>query len=356
MKRRKKFSDEEDGKPRLTIEQKKQECIETGKKYIPLPPPRLISSGEAAWLEKVNYIKPIGNAVGDHQKMRIQVGNRLCAIFYERMGIDPGKKITEETLMDFGFDEEASKKKIKMLDILRKEDKKITKAITGSSRKELTDELVVRESKLIHNTAELQMIRNYLGLVDQEEMLLKEVESRLPIFGPHYEWLDNIFGVGPVLSSALLTRLNPYRAPHVSSYWSFLGWGSIVDGKGGRAARVVVREYITKDNKLEWKDSTQHDPWLLSKVFAVIRQNFVRIQSPYRKPYEDYRHRLEQRPDLVEDYPNQKIRNAKIWMMSLRYGGKIFIRDLWVVNRTHEGLVVTPPYAEAKLGFVHSKQ
>jgi len=86
-----------------------------------------------------------------------------------------------------------------------------------------------------------------------------------------------------------------------------------------------------------------------TKLLGVMCDNFIKLNSPYREVYDNYKHRLEHHPKHQDKTKLHRHRMAKRVML------KVFLADLWTIARTIKGLPVRPTYAEEKLGIVHSK-
>ncbi len=93
-----------------------------------------------------------------------------------------------------------------------------------------------------------------------------------------------------------------------------------------------------------------------TKLIGVLAASFLRAgDNPYSKIYRDYKHRLENNPKYLEvkDPVENKGRKGHRHAMALRYMIKMFLLDLYTNWRRIEGLPVTVPYHEGKLGMKH---
>ena len=90
----------------------------------------------------------------------------------------------------------------------------------------------------------------------------------------------------------------------------------------------------------------------LKKLVGVLGSSFIKqsaAKCPYRKIYDDYKHRLEHSPAHAEKSKGHRHN------MAVRYAVKRFLADLYVAWRTLEGLPVAKEYSEDKLGIIHHK-
>jgi hypothetical protein len=97
---------------------------------------------------------------------------------------------------------------------------------------------------LISNYAELVLVHQFLTLEREEAAqfrALGELLEEIPI----YAWLKDQRGVGPALAGALISRLDPQRARHISSFWKYCGLDVAADGRGRsrREEHLVERAY-----------------------------------------------------------------------------------------------------------------
>lgn len=129
---------------------------------------------------------------------------------------------------------------------------------------------------------------------------------------------------------------------------SFLRTGTAtVDGKkcGGARRLELAKKY-------GFDEAKHNDDVADIEVCKLLRQHghdVVVEPSPYGKVYYDYRNRLENSPFHAEKT------DAHRHNMAIRYAIKMFLIDCYTVWRRLEGLPVSLPYGEAKLGMMHGK-
>lgn len=225
--------------------------------------------------------------------------------------------------------------------------------------------------------AEAQLSNRAKKKLDEQSELVKQLERNalwhvtdLLKGVPIAEWCLEIRGLGPTMTGVLLAEIDIARANTPSALWRYCGL-SVVDGHADRRK---------KGEKLSF------NPWLKSKVLKVMGDCFIKSNSPYRKFYDDYKHRKQSQlvpcdhvafvdtPGKDGKKPTRtkkqmtaadcKLCNGtgmKSWGNSdahrhnaaMRYMVKQFLLDLWKKWRELEGLPVTDSYAVAKLGMHH---
>ena len=91
------------------------------------------------------------------------------------------------------------------------------------------------------------------------------------------------------------------------------------------------------------------NPFLKTKLSGVLGASFLKSKNElYATSYYEYKERLENHVDHKNKTKGHRHN------MAIRYMIKRFLADLHVVWRTQEGLSVSVPYSEAKLGMKHA--
>jgi hypothetical protein len=137
-------------------------------------------------------------------------------------------------------------------------------------------------------------------------------------------------------------------------------------GRGRFAEHLVEREYINKSGKAAKRMGLTFNPFLKTKLVAVLGSSLVKQSaesSPYRAIYDAYKHRLETSPSMqakqvqlaaeAKDKGNKYMPVGHRHAMAVRYMIKRLLADLYVEWRTLAGLAVAPEYSEAKQGLKH---
>jgi hypothetical protein len=211
--------------------------------------------------------------------------------------------------------------------------------------------------------------RTFLETMGKElETLEKEALKHIKtIVRAHPLWdafLSNTRGIGEQSASVLLSTIDIHRANTVSAVWMYTGLGVVPHVTCSKCGHVSwhnkgVCQKVIKDKKTcggitvpigEEKgiqrpipgEKISYNKWLRTKLLGVIGANFIKLSSPYRKFYDDYKNRL-----VAKGWGKSKkhVHNA-----SIRYMMKMFLIDLYKAWRTLEKLPVREPYAVEYLG------
>src|SRR5207247_9955187 len=149
-----------------------------------------------------------------------------------------------------------------------------------------------------------------------------------------YAWLSEQNDCGPTMAGVIISELETSaRFDTVSKLWAYCGLS--VDTTTGKARKRKRGE------KANWNNFAK------TKLIGVLAPCFIKCGSPWRKLYDDYKHRKLTAGWGVSDGHRH---NA-----AMRYMVKMFLLQLWTTWRKLDGLVVTVPYSEAKLGIVHGQ-
>ena len=219
----------------------------------------------------------------------------------------------------------------------------------------------------------LEYRANELGRV--EKTALKDVEDHL---GGLKMWTEffkpdpRYKGVGPTMAGVILSEFDIYKADTVSKMWAFAGLVP-VPGFRCRECQMVV----TKKNNTDWKhgkrdkcskhlktlgrddvkeahvaqrprkgEKLPYNAWLRTKLVGVLADCMIKCGSPYKKLYDDYKHRWKSGGKGVNDAHRH---NA-----AKRYMIKMLLIDIHRDWRELEELPVRDPYQVEYLGHVHA--
>lgn len=323
--------------------------------------------------EQIKSLRMMTRGAYDLQQLRIQAGLRLCSNFRAKLGLIGQTEESDEAdeiaaTLDEGEDgKERAKEAKKILDLLRAEYKMLTTGI--SKNRELPTRKGFKGAELISDYAELLLVNQYERLVIDEKKAfgqLLDVMEQIPVWT---EWLSHQTGIGPAMGAVLITSFDPHKAVYPSCFLSLSGVAcSPKDGMGmsRRKEHLIEREYVAKDGTTKTKLSTVFDPWLQARLLAVLGPCMMRANSPYRKFYDEYKHRIQTDPQRLKmtDAAKSKLRLAgedvrNIWPPSrihraaIRYMLKIFLINFWREWRELENLPLAPSYWEAKRGYEH---
>lgn len=282
-----------------------------------------------------NPLRTLVRGAYDIQKLRIQSGNRVVGNFKAKLGQEPSRAEDE---MD------AEGKAI--LSALRASYKKITDGVVTFPRA-----ASFKGDEVISSYTELSLVAQYLDLERSEAEHFRRLGNALkgiPIFDT---FLDDIKGIGPAMAGVIISEIDIRKARHPSSLWAYAGLDVAENGAGRsrKAEHLVEREYTTKDGEQKTRKSITFNPFLKTKLTGVLASSFLRAgDNKYSRIYRDYKLRLESHAKYAEASKGHRHN------MAMRYMVKMFLIDLYAAWRPLEGLPVSQPYHEAKLGHRHA--
>ena len=273
----------------------------------------------------------------DLQELRIQMGNRIVAVFRSKLGIKPDERIEQ-------IEDKETEKLIKrvMSDY---------KTVTEGAIK-LAD-LADRKEGLITSKIEYFLADEYNQISKEESRMFAQLKrGPLDVFPIYTEFLKGVRGIGHTLSGVIISEIDIHKAMYSSSIWKYAGLDVAEDGKGRSRRKEHQRKikYIDKNGEEQERMGITFNPLLKTKLIGVLGPSFLRAgkeDNPYAKVYYDYKNRLENHA-VYKD-----VSAAHRHAMATRYCVKIFLIDLYKRWRMLEGLPIHNPYAEAKLGRKH---
>ena len=278
----------------------------------------------------------------DLQKMRIQSGNRLGATFRAKLGL---KSSDSE-------DSDAEAKKI--LDSIRLCYEKMTDGVKVTLKK-------FKGDGVISTYTEFAIVENYVLLEKAEAEAFKKLKS---VVEDHPIWdafLLGVKGCGHAMAAVIISEFNIYAAKYPSQFHSYAGLDVVIveeESSGetyglGRSRRKELMkevEYYDEEGTLQTRMSLGYNPWLKTKLMGVLADCMIKAKGSYYDVYMNYKHRISNMPAHEKKTPAH--RN----MMAKRYMIKQFLIDLHMAWREVEGLPVSVPYHEGKLGIVHTQK
>lgn len=297
----------------------------------------------------------------DIQQLRIQTGLRLVANMKVKLGIEPGTK-----------EDESDSKAKQILKKLRQDFERITDGAFLVSRR-----AKFPEDAIISNFTELSLVAQYFSLLEVEVKHFKNIDKCLDGFPIWTEYLKGVNGVGPAMGGVIISEIHIEKAKYPSSLWAYAGLDVAKDGRGRsrRKEHLVDSTYTDSEGKEKTKKGITFNPFLKTKLMGVLAASFIKLGVPgtftkkgvprpgskYTVVYYDYKARLENH--AVYGVQNDEARKAEFKKkgqkyapkahrnnMAMRYCVKIFLVDLYKAWRKLEGLPVSEPYSEAKLG------
>jgi hypothetical protein len=308
----------------------------------------------------------------------MQAGLRLAANFRAKLKKHKDEDIGEEKDIKAEPEKEGelSKEAKKILDKVRASYRNLVSGIARNRTLPAREGFIGDE--LIEDYSELVLTNQFIILEREEAAQFRQLEVLLEDIPIYREYLKHQHGIGPAMGGAIISRFNPHRAHHVSSFWKFAGLDVALDGRrrSRREEHLVEREYKDKKGKMKKKMGITYDPWVKTKMH-ILAASFIRLGSPWVEVYRGYKHRLETDParikitiekwkeknDSLEGMSSaekQVIMNpywppGRIDAAARGYMVKMFLAELWDKWRRLEGLEVTPTYHEAIQGHRHGR-
>ena len=178
-------------------------------------------------------------------------------------------------------------------------------------------------------------------------------------------------GLGPTMAAVILSEFDIHREDTPSKMWAFAGLAP-VPCRRCRKCQAVVSEIADANWKhpatgtCELKGSKvgalatfasakamrpvkgeklKYNAFLKTKLIGVLGPCLLKANSPWRKFYDDYKHRKASAGWGMSDGHRH---NAAI-----RYMVKMLLLDIWKAWRAMEGLPIRPSYQEQYLGHTH---
>jgi hypothetical protein len=312
-----------------------------------------------------DMLKDLVSSFYQIQKVRIQLGNKLSAHFYRKLGITAAEKMIEQQKGD-------RKTSVDLIDVLKVEFRRIADALSNVDvvNEKYFQELSTDERGVFDEYIEFSWMAEYRQMLFSENRVLGDIDLTLNKFPIWTDWLKKIKGVGPTIGGVIVSKINIHISDTPASIWAFAGLDVVItdrhgepDGRGrGRFnAHLVERQYIDKQGEEQVRDSVTFDPMLKTKLVGVLGDIFIKHRTPkYRDEYDKYKARITERENgLVAkakadgDTKYKRKADAHLNRMAIRYMIKRFLVDLYIQWRTMEGLEVVPEYSVAKLGMVH---
>lgn len=236
-------------------------------------------------------------------------------------------------------------------------------------------ELHPRDKRILEaRLTDLQKVEDS-ALMDLDEQL-HEVPFYAKVIEP--ERKERFRGLGPRMASVIVSSFDIHREDTVSKMWAFAGLAPlpadrckkcfVVVGPGDDAHLDGFKHPKPQGNKCEYAgkfvhkdfvvasgkqmrpvagEKLKYNAWLRTKLVGVLAGVLLKCGSPYKKYYDEYKHRWQ--------VANKGTSDAHRHQAAMRYMIKMLLLDIWKEWRAFEGLPVRPSYAEEKLGHVTSQ-
>lgn len=190
---------------------------------------------------QTKIIRAAVNTVYDIQKLRIATGNRIVQSFIQSAGVDPSNTIDN-------MDSEIKS----MISILVKEHTLITDVYVSmfNNKGRITKAIEYLGEELfeIKTETDYQMIGIYIGLMKQEASTIKIVDRAVKSHPMWDAFFKDVSGCGPLMTAVCLSRLNPFKARHVSSFWKYAGLDVVWEPYNNDDAMYTKRVHVLWDD------------------------------------------------------------------------------------------------------------
>lgn len=189
-------------------------------------------------------------------------------------------------------------------------------------------------------------------------------------------------GIGPTMAGVILSEFDIHREDTASKMWAFAGLApkpalrckachDVVEEASGEAGFRDIRAKHRLSKTCSWMKSARdaymvggeiyesgqamrptrgeklpYNAWLRTKLVGVLGPVMLKVGSPWKKAYDEYKQRKVSAGWGRSD--------AHRHQAAIRYMIKMLLLDIWKEWRTFEGLVVRPSYHEEKLGHTYS--
>ncbi len=200
-----------------------------------------------------------------------------------------------------------------------------------------------KEEITITEKAEDTLKSHATEVQDTEKSFAKSINKELKNYPIWSEYLLNVKGCGHVMGGVLISEIREIqRFETVSKLWSYFGYGL----KSGEVQRRK------KGEMANWNSFGK------TKLF-VLAECLIRSGNPqYRKLYDDYKHRLQNRKCTShvgkKNLDDMGCSDGHRHAMAMRYMIKMFLKDVYMEWYKLEGLTPRPSYQEEYLGHSHN--
>jgi hypothetical protein len=248
----------------------------------------------------------------------------------------------------------------------------------------------------LHPLDVVMLAKRALELIDAEQSALKDVQGMLRAIPFYQDVLSDKIryrGVGPAMAGVLLSEFDFAAEDTVSKAWAFAGLRpmpafrckachSVVDHDPGsphspesfhhrkertrkppkpgeqpeepklpkcpKAGEDLSRSDVYESGEAQHPtkgEKLPYNSWLRTKLIGVLGPVLLQCASPWRRCYDDYKHRKQSAGWGRSD--------AHRHQAAIRYMVKMLILDVHTKWREYHKLPVRAPYQEEKLGHKH---
>lgn len=274
------------------------------------------------------------------QDMRINFFSRLTNQIYVKEQVMAAEGDVDRAKAQFKKDEsdKAKEDRSKLIKSILIEYDAISSAVDQKKSTRAKDKYLKENGVYLKSIATYRTVRGCVVAQIQEQEQSKVIKYMVEQHPLWDRYLKHVKGCGHISAGFLISHLDVHKARHPSSFWKYSGLDVVLnqesgkwEGRSQRKAHCIIRKYISREGTEESKLSITYNKDVKSKLLFVVGRGLIMSNGPYRKIYDDYRHRLDLRPDLESSSKLHKFNMAR------RYVVKIFLKDLWVAWRELEG-------------------
>lgn len=163
---------------------------------------------------------------------------------------------------------------------------------------------------------------------DKIKEIEKEIKSEIEANNiPIKDWLLSIKGVSYNTVAKILGYIDIHNTPTISALWRYAGLDPSV-----KRTRGMTQADAKKGG----------NPFLKKEMVGILGDSFIKQRTtPYRGIYDTEKERQLKVKKVTKNHAHRR---------AIRKMMKIFLSNLWVEWRKAEGLKVSKPYVQAKLG------
>jgi len=170
---------------------------------------------------------------------------------------------------------------------------------------------------------------------DTEAQMLKTLKQ-VPIY---QELLKDVFGLGPVVCSYLISEIDIYKAVKPSAINQFCGM-SVINGRLIRRTKGQKNNYNSGLRVRLYQFATA-----MLKNASPKKHGGKNMSSKYLQAWANKKTQMMNRAEPA----TRGAAHSAGWHVAMR----IFLEDMYIVWRTMEGLPIWPDYNAGKLGYAH---
>jgi hypothetical protein len=225
---------------------------------------------------------------------------------------------------------------------------------------------------ILHEVDVAILERRMKELHQAEKNALHDVEDHLKTM-PFYEHVlsdkEQFKGIGPTMAGVILSEFDIEREDTPSKMWAFAGLRPMPALRCQECHEVVAEGVIhpkarkarkpgAEEQKIKCKyagetkfpryesgvaqrpvsgQKLNYNAWLRTKLVGVLGPILLKVGSPWRRQYDDYKHRKTTAGWGKSDGHRHQA--------AIRYMVKMLLQDIWRKWREAEGLPVREPYA-----------